>query len=77
MKFQLALVTISAAAVLAAPTSSITPRDLPGLDATQGRYAQAIIDRARADGVGKLGCATAIATALTEVRIHHTFCPAA
>lgn len=70
MKFVLAILVASAATVLAAPApaTTIKGRDLPGLDASQSKYATAIIERARAEGVGHLGCATAIATALTEVR---------
>ncbi|KAJ3495736.1 hypothetical protein NLG97_g3183 [Lecanicillium saksenae] len=68
MKFQFALFVSAAATVCAAPAAkaSIEIRDYPGLDNTQSRYALAIIERAKAEDVGSLGCVTAIATALTE-----------
>jgi len=40
--------------------------NLPGLTATQSKYARAIIGQAKKDKVGAHGCQAAIATALTE-----------
>lgn len=41
--------------------------NLPGLTATQSKYARGIISQAKKDKVGAHGCQAAIATALTEV----------
>ncbi|KAJ6784661.1 hypothetical protein PWT90_03224 [Aphanocladium album] len=72
MKFQLALFVSAAASVCAAPTAqrAVEGRDFPGLDAIQSRYALTIIDRAKAEDVGSLGCVTAIATAMTESNLY-------
>ncbi|TQV90432.1 hypothetical protein V2A60_010423 [Cordyceps javanica] len=72
MKYQLALVISAAASVYAAPAakSTLQVRELPGLDATQSRNAQIIMERAKADGMGAIGCQTAIVTALTESELY-------
>ncbi|OAA55754.1 hypothetical protein ISF_07859 [Cordyceps fumosorosea ARSEF 2679] len=72
MKFQLAVVLSAAASVCAVPTtqSSIQTRAIAGLDETQSRHAQAIIDVVKTEGVGALGCQAAIATALTESELY-------
>lgn len=43
--------------------------NLPGLNALQTEYANAIISMAKKDGVGAHGCQVAIATAMVELLI--------
>ncbi|KAF4457823.1 NLP/P60 protein [Fusarium austroafricanum] len=47
-------------------TLQAADKNLPGLNAVQTRYALAIINGAKEDGVGLHGCQAAIATALVE-----------
>lgn len=73
MKFStvLASIALGASSVLAAPAEEVNhleARNLPGLNALQTKYANAIIGQAKKDGVGAHGCQAAIATALVEVR---------
>jgi hypothetical protein len=62
---------LGVSATVAAPTveANIDRRaNLPGLNAVQTRYANAIIARAKEDGVGAQGCQAAIAASMVEVR---------
>ncbi|OWT43347.1 hypothetical protein VFPPC_17490 [Pochonia chlamydosporia 170] len=63
--------SLSAAAIAAPSPDNIDSRaNLPGLNALQSKYANAIIAQAKKDGVGPHGCQAAIATAMVEVRPH-------
>lgn len=68
---QLSLIAFALAAAVpmisASPVNAGPTANLPGLNAIQSKYAQAIIGRAKSDGVGAHGCQAAIATALVEV----------
>ncbi|KAK2612677.1 hypothetical protein QQS21_001294 [Conoideocrella luteorostrata] len=71
MKFSTVIATLSlgAASAVALPTEAVEVEaraNLPGLDATQSKYATGIIAQSKKDGVGAHGCQAAIATALTE-----------
>lgn len=60
----------SAAYAAPAPEGDLQPRgNLPGLNAVQTKYANAIIAQAKQDGVGAHGCQAAIATSMVEVRL--------
>lgn len=65
------LALIASAAVAApAPEVDLQARaNLPGLNAVQTKYANAIIAQAKKDNVGAHGCQAAIATSMTEVRL--------
>ena len=67
MKTELVLLASSAAGIHASPTPKNDPRGFEGLDDTQSSNAEIVIEQAKAEGVGSLGCAAAIATAMTEV----------
>ncbi|KAK1244109.1 hypothetical protein MKX08_002247 [Trichoderma sp. CBMAI-0020] len=75
MKFSsvLSYLALGVSVAIAAPTVvevDITPQaNLPGLNAVQTKYANAIIVKAKADGVGAHGCRAAIATAMVESSI--------
>lgn len=42
-------------------------KNLPGLNPTQSKHAQAIINEAKKENLGRQGCAAGIATAIVEV----------
>lgn len=71
MKFSsvLSYLALGVSAAVAAPTIEVDMANLPGLNAVQTKYANAIIAKAKADGVGAQGCQAAIATAMVEVRL--------
>jgi hypothetical protein len=76
MKFSSVLsnLALGVSAAVAAPTVEVDMANLPGLNAVQTKYANAIIAKAKADGVGAQGCQAAIATAMVEVRLaRYTF----
>ncbi|KHO00416.1 uncharacterized protein MAM_01194 [Metarhizium album ARSEF 1941] len=63
----MAAVVFGTAAVAAAPAPAAgAAGGLPGLDAVQSGYARSIIAKAKTAGVGRRGCAAAIATGLVE-----------
>jgi hypothetical protein len=49
------------------PSNPPSTGNLPGLDATQSKHAQAIIGEAKKEDLGHQGCLAGIATALVEV----------
>lgn len=69
MKFSsvLSYLVLGVSAAVAAPAVEVNMGNLPGLNALQTKYANAIIAQAKADGVGAHGCQAAIATAMVEV----------
>lgn len=73
MKFSsvLSYLALGVSAVAAAPAVEVEVNmaNLPGLNALQTKYANAIIEQAKKDGVGAQGCQAAIATAMVEVRL--------
>ncbi|KAM0477577.1 hypothetical protein ACHAPX_005891 [Trichoderma viride] len=71
MKFSsvLSYLALGVSAAVAAPTIEVDMANLPGLNAVQTKYANAIIAKAKADGVGAQGCQAAIATAMVESSI--------
>lgn len=61
---------VSAAVAAPAVEAHIDRRaNFPGLNALQTKYASAIIEKAKAEGVGAHGCQAAIATSMVEVRV--------
>lgn len=72
MKFSTVLGFLAIGAI-AAPVEEVESVDieargnLPGLNAVQTKYANAIIAKSKAEKVGAHGCQAAIATALVEV----------
>ncbi|KAE8307792.1 hypothetical protein BDV41DRAFT_553405 [Aspergillus transmontanensis] len=76
----IACLLLSANAVYALPTESTVDTtdaanihearaNLPGLNALQTKYANAIIAQAKKDGVGAYGCQIAIVTGITETKL--------
>lgn len=69
----LSYLALGVSAAIAAPAVEVDidrRANLPGLNAVQTKYANAIIAQAKADGVGAHGCQAAIATAMVEVRLN-------
>lgn len=67
----LSYLTLGVSVTVAAPAVEVDidrRANLPGLNAVQTKYANAIIAKAKTDGVGAHGCQAAIATAMVEVR---------
>ncbi|KAM0461522.1 hypothetical protein ACHAPV_004228 [Trichoderma viride] len=68
----LSYLTLGVSITVAAPVVEVDidrRANLPGLNAVQTKYANAIITKAKADGVGAHGCQAAIATAMVESSI--------
>lgn len=75
----IAYLALGTSAVFALPTEEVVEREveiearnLPGLNAVQTKYANAIIAQAKKDGVGAHGCQAGIATAMVEVCASHS-----